>query len=364
MFESKPVTAAATSSISEIMGILENNDVYEVFIEDEKKLGTITVRDILKASDITNMKASSLMTPVIKLSPNDTVGKAARLMSDYRLRALPIGKEMKVGAAVTIQSLCNALLSLKEFAEIRIDKMMKRNLMTVRESDSASKARNLMVKNSIDHLPVLDSGKLCGILLSSHIAFSLVPKERMGRGIYFHERVGLSDLKVSGVMDSDPMVCAPEEKAAEVLKKMLEQGKTYTIIELWGELQGIATYRDFVHFLAEPEKLEVAAYIVGLPSDPFEAELARMKFIREANTLRKSFPDIEEIRSTIKTKKGQSEKHRYEVSVSIRTHGKVHSYSEEGWDLPSIFDSVQAKMKRLLTQRVDKRRRESIRKVW
>jgi CBS domain-containing protein len=362
-FESKPIIASPSSSVSEILGILENRDVYEAFIEDEKKLGIITMRDILKASDISNMKASSLMTPLVKLSPNDSVGRAARLMSDYRLRALPISRESKIDGAVTIQSLCRALLSVKEFVNIRIDKIMRRNVITVKENDSASKARNLMLKNVIDHLPVVDSEKLCGVVLSSHIAFSMLPRERMDRDVYFHKRVGLSDLKVSGLMDPNPLVCGPEEKASETLKKMIEQGKTYAIVGLWGELQGMATYRDFVRFLAEPEKLEVPAYIVGLPDDPFEAELARMKFIREANNLRKSFPNIEEIRSTIKTKKGPSEKHRYEVSVSIRTPGKVHSYSEEGWDLPFIFDSVQNKMKRLLTQRPDKRRKESIRRM-
>jgi ribosome-associated translation inhibitor RaiA len=144
---------------------------------------------------------------------------------------------------------------------------------------------------------------------------------------------------------------------------MIEQDKTYAVAEFGEELQGIVTYRDFVGFLAEPEETAVPAYIIGLPNDPFEAQLAQIKFIKEANALRKSFPNIEEIRATIKTKQVSSGKHRYEVSVSIKTHGKIYAYSADGWDLPLAFDGIQSKMKRLLTQKPDRRRRESIRKL-
>jgi len=74
------------------MGILKHKGAYEVFIEEGDKVSMITMREILKAGDI-SMKASSLMFYVPKLSSDDTVGKAARLMNDYRLRALPIVSE-------------------------------------------------------------------------------------------------------------------------------------------------------------------------------------------------------------------------------------------------------------------------------
>jgi len=361
-FESKPLVASPSSSVSEIIGILQSNEAYEAFIEEGNKTGIVTMRDILKAPDISNMKASSIMTPIVKLSPNETVGKAARLMSDYRLRALPIGRERKIDTAITIQAACQSLLSIKEFGQVRIDKIMKRDPIAVDKNDSMSKARSLMVKHEIDHLPVLDSGKLCGILLSSQIVLSLFPRERLHKGTLSGETAGYSDLKVSGLMDTDVLICGPEEKASEVLKKMIQQRKTYAIVKLWDELQGIATYRDFVGFIAEPEELDVPAYIVGLPSDPFEAELARMKFMREAKTLRRSFPDIEEIRAAIKTKEVASGKRRYEVSVSIKRVGKVYAYSGEGWDLPMVFDEICSKMKRLSTDKPDRRKKETIRR--
>jgi CBS domain-containing protein/ribosome-associated translation inhibitor RaiA len=321
------------------------------------------LRDILKAPDISNMKASSIMVPIARLSPNETVGKAARLMSDYRLRALPLGRERRIEGAVTVQALCQSLLSVKEFGQTRVGRVMKRDPVTVGKNDSFSKARSLMTKHGIDHLPVLDSGKLSGILLSSQLVASMFPKERLSKGTLSGETAGYSDLRVQGLMDTNVLTCGPEEKALTVLRRMIEQRKTYALVKLWDELQGIVTYRDFVGLLAEPEESEVPAYLVGLPDDPFEAHLARTKFLREAKTLYKSFPTIQEIRANIKTKKVSSGKQRYEVAVSITTPGKVHAYSADGWDLPQVFDDVGDKMKRLLARKSDNRHRETIRGV-
>ena len=350
-FKSKPIIVSSTSPISEVMGILKQSSAYEVFIQEGDKVSTITIREILKAADI-SMKVSSLMFYVPKLSPDDTVEKAARLMNDYRLRALPIvNQEGTIEGAVTTKSLSQALLSVRVFRSVKIGKIMTRKPITIDKGESAAKARSIMLKNGIDHLPVLDSGMLCGILLSNHIVLSMFPREGMERGAFVSAPSSHLDIKVSGLMDSNVLVCDPRERASAVLKRMIENEKTYYIVHHWREIQGIVTYRDFAVFLAEPEKLDIPAYIVGLPDDPFEAQLARIKFMRNAKALRKSFPKIEEIRSTIRIRDISGGRCRYEVNVLIRTAEERYIYSQDGWELPSIFDLITNKMMRLLTKK-------------
>lgn len=361
-FRSEPLVLPSASSISEVIGVLQNKSAYQVFIENGSKCGIITLREILKVSDITNTRAASLAIPVSKLSVDETVARAARLMSDYRVRALPTGNEKRIDGSVQIERLCESLLSIKEFRQITIDKIMSRNLVNVNKSESVSKARNLMLRNGIDHLPVLDQGKTVGILLSSQIVASMYPRERLGRDMIFHERANFSDFRISGFMDTNVLSSEPDERAADVLRKMTEQRKTYSLVKFGDELQGIITYRDYVGFLAEPEKIDVPAYIVGLPEDPFEAELARVKFFRESMNLRKAFPEIQEIRSAIKSKQ-QGGRTRYEVSVSVSTPWSVRSYAEGGYDLPLVFDRITSRMKRLLAKRPSKRKKGTLRKV-
>jgi len=106
-------------------------------------------------------------------------------------------------------------------------------------------------------------------------------------------------------------------------------------------------------------------YIVGLPEEPIEASEAKMKFERLSEELCKVYPFIEEIRAVVKSKKAAKTHARYEVSVEIYTPKERHAFSETGYNLASVFDSMGPKMKRLLTERqsrVTGNRRSAIRK--
>lgn len=356
-FESEPLVVSSTSTISEVIGVLQAKDAYEIFIQEGNRVSTITVRGILKASDISNTMVSVLTFPVSRLSRDDSVGKAARLMGEQRLRALPIIEKNSIEGAITAQALSQSLSSLGSLKAISINKIMTRRLLTLNESDRVSTARNVMLKNQIDHLPIMNTSGVCGILLSNHIVFLMLPKKGLEKGAFVSQPSGPFDVKVSGLMDSDLLTCNPKDNIVDVLGNMIEQKKTYALVKIWNELQGIVTYRDFISLLEDPIKLDVPAYIVGLPADPFEADLARKKFMKQAKVLHRSFPKIEEIRATIKTKKVTEYRQRYEVDVLIISRGKGYSYSEWGWELASIFDSITDKMKRLLSKGRARRRR-------
>ncbi|MBI3859264.1 MAG: hypothetical protein HY296_03360 [Thaumarchaeota archaeon] len=95
-------------------------------------------------------------------------------------------------------------------------------------------------------------------------------------------------------------------------------------------------------------------YIVGLPEEPVEASEAKMKFERLSSELVKVFPFIQEIRAVVKSKKASKTHARYEVSVEVYTPRERHAFSETGYNLASVFDSMGPKMKRLLSSRQSK----------
>jgi len=92
-------------------------------------------------------------------------------------------------------------------------------------------------------------------------------------------------------------------------------------------------------------------YIVGLPEEPIEAAEAKMKFERLSLELCKVFPFIEEIRAVVKSKKASKDHARYEVSVEVYTPRERHAFTETGYNLAAVFDSLGPKMKRLLSSR-------------
>ena len=76
-----------------------------------------------------------------------------------------------------------------------------------------------------------------------------------------------------------------------------------------------------------------------------------MKFERLSEELCKVYPFIEEIRAVVKSKKAAKTHARYEVSVEIYTPKDRHAFSETGYNLAQVFDSMGPKMKRLLSER-------------
>lgn len=356
-FESEPLIVSSTFTISEVIGVLQARNAYEVFAQEGNRVSTITLRGILKAADILNTAMSILAFPVSRLSRDDSVGKAARLMGEQRVRALPIIEKNSIKGAITAQTLCQSLSSLGSLTEVSISKVLTRRPLTLTESARMSAARNIMLKNQIDHIPITNMSGVCGILLSNHMLSLMLPKKGLEMGAFVSQPSKPFDVKVTGLMDSDILICSPKDSVADVLRLMMEKKKTYALATIWNELQGIVTYRDFITLLEEPIKLDVPAYIVGLPDDPFEADLARKKFLKQAKVLYRSFSKIEEIRATIKTKKVTKYRQRYEVDVLIIIRGKGYSYSERGWELATIFDSITDKMKRLLSERSPRHRR-------
>ena len=100
-----------------------------------------------------------------------------------------------------------------------------------------------------------------------------------------------------------------------------------------------------------PQAARPPFYIVGLPEEPIEADEAKMKFEKLSTELCKVYPFVEEIRAVVKSKKPAKTHARYEVSVEIYTPKETHSFTETGYNLAAVFDSMGPKMKRLLSSR-------------
>ncbi|HXZ89616.1 MAG TPA: CBS domain-containing protein, partial [Candidatus Dormibacteraeota bacterium] len=221
-----------------------------------------------------------------------------------------------------------------------------------------AKAREILLRRHIDHLPVIGEKRLRGLITSTHIVSLLRNPERVGsRSIRPQTKASL-DFPTGDAMEKNPLTCPPESPAQETLKLVLDNAKTCVLVTQWDELQGIATQRDFMTLLAEVEpEPEAPVFIVGLPEDPFESEATKAKFKRIVRQLQKVFPDILEARSVIKSKhKAGRERGRYEVTVQIRTPKDSFSYSDEGWELPLVYDLITDRLKRVMTKKQKNRR--------
>jgi len=117
----------------------------------------------------------ALMTSVVEtLQVGDSLDRAAHLMKLGHLRHLPVidGEEHLIGL-VTHHGILSAWVSHGHperedphavAAEIPVEMLMERNVLTVSPDTSAALAAALMESSRFGCLPVIDQGKLVGII--------------------------------------------------------------------------------------------------------------------------------------------------------------------------------------------------------
>ncbi|MEM3522837.1 MAG: CBS domain-containing protein, partial [Candidatus Bathyarchaeia archaeon] len=168
-----PIKVDPLTPVSKAISILKELNAYELFVEKLGKIGIVTVRDLLSVKDISKTKVSSIMNFVPKLQPTTSLNVAAKIMMDYRIKALPILENNKLIGQITILSILKAIED-KIPKTIKLSSIMTKNPITLKENDSIAKARRMMIDKKIDHLPITFNGKVLGVLTSSDIVFIMV----------------------------------------------------------------------------------------------------------------------------------------------------------------------------------------------
>lgn len=355
-FLSECIIVEPSMPVSKVIGLMKEEDAYEVFTWVGNRIGTATVRDILRAKNPASMKIENLLSFVPKLSPDTRLFEAARIMADYRLRALPIVQENVIIGKIDVKVLVSKIKD-SALGNITVSKIMTPSPVTITLGERVSKAREMMLRRKIDHLPVERNGRVHGILTSEHIVFNLIVdygSDKYVTGV--SDTLKLLDYPVEAIMETHPLESEPQTSIREVAGRMLAENRSYSLVTLGEELHGIVTYKDFTKLIATKEETGVPVYMVGLPDDPFEAEAAKIKFIRLVNNLSRFLPSILEARSVIKTSSVEGQRRRYEVNVNIRTARETFNYTTGGWDLPALYDEVASAVKRMVTSRKKTRR--------
>lgn len=349
-----PIIISMNEPPSKIISDLVETNSYDIFIELSGKIAALTIRDIIGIKDIKTTRPSLVGKIIPELTRDSVIGEAARIMSHYRMRTLPVVHNGKIEGQVSAKRIVE--LISKHLVENKL-RVLASNLMTsdpivIDSHKSVSSARSIMKRRRIDHLPVVDNGRLVGIITSSDIMKVMLPSERISK-----KSVGINNaedrfsIEVSGLANDNVITANVDESLQVVCERMLSAGSTYCIIKVWDEIQGIITYRDIVALLGEKMEENIPMFIVGLPDEPFDAELAKSKFTNITRFIRKIHPDIEQARCHIKLRSVQGARKRYEIDVHIISpHGNI-SYTNIGWDLAKLFDEMTDSLKKKVSHK-------------
>lgn len=365
----KPLISKATmiepsDTLSNVIRKISKNNAYDVFYLDGKSVLSTNIRILLNAKNITKMKVEHFLYSVPHLAPNDSIRKAANIIAHYRIREVPIVKKNKIIGVVTAKRILK-LLSTKDNKWIKANLIYTQNPTTISSEESLSNARRVMTAKRIDHLPVMNQGKIKQVLTSTHILEFVLPRESQGRTSRGITTLHKLESRIGNIGSTRIPQCSINDDLNKIASSMLTTDTSCCLVTLGDTLQGIITFRDVLGLLSSKIEAPIPLYIVGLPEDQKNVNLISKKFEITLKRLQKVYSEIQEARVSIRQQRTGSKKEgKYEVSIMITTpHHAPLIHSSVGFDLSQVLEELSQKLLRTLSKRAKRRSKTSIRKI-
>lgn len=119
------------------------------------------------------MKVRDIMTnPAIHISPGESVEVAARTLTQYNIGSLPVcGADGKICGVVTDRDLVTRCMASGRLpAQTTVREVMTSRVLSVQPDTETGVAAHLMGRQQVRRLPVVENGRLCGMVSLGDLA--------------------------------------------------------------------------------------------------------------------------------------------------------------------------------------------------
>jgi CBS domain-containing protein len=226
--------------------------VLAVLDEKGKYVGMITRRAILRSRvDFTMAKVRPLMQVAPQVSPDMPLGELAKLMIGSGMRQLPLFDKGKLLGFVTDEDIIHAAAG-DEWGRGAVEKVMTRAPHTIESGRSVGAVFGLMREYGISHVPVMESGRLVGMVSIEDILENIYwPQRRQTTGDIVGEKIETLGIAVKGIMASPVITVDSKTSLRDAEKQMHDHDVSCLCIVSGDRLVGILTKLDFLEPISQ-----------------------------------------------------------------------------------------------------------------
>ncbi len=251
LMTSYPVSVAPRTSLREAMALMDEHDVRHLpVLQDERLVGLVSDRDLLTATGwLTPADAGEhpgaehlsdvMHTDLTLVGPDDTVVTAAVAFTVQRIGCLPVLENGRlVGILTEIDMLmaywrmCHDGLVDGDVDPV-IATLMSTRMWTVAPATFVSEAAAIAREHGVHHLPVVDDGRLVGILSDRDL------RAAVGTG---HEL----DATAPSMMTTDPVTLDSQARLSQAAELMASYKISGLPVVDEGRMVGIVTLTDLL----------------------------------------------------------------------------------------------------------------------
>lgn len=129
----------------------------------------------------------------------------------------------------------------------KVKDYMSSPVYVIEKNEPIQRARNLMFKYGIGRLPVLENGKLVGIVTKYDIT------NRLNQAAPEWRRRPIDKVPIQIVMTEKPITIYQDATMSQAAELMVENGISGLPVEKDGEIMGVVTSRDMIRYFAEQD---------------------------------------------------------------------------------------------------------------
>lgn len=124
------------------------------------------------------LQVNDIMTPeIVTVSPNASIGDAIELLLARRISGLPVTTADGRLVGILTEFALLALAYDKNVANHTVSDHMTHDVLTVDATDSVNKVADLCIVHRVRRLPVLEQGRLVGLVSRRDVLESLYQAE-------------------------------------------------------------------------------------------------------------------------------------------------------------------------------------------
>ena len=193
---------------------------------------------------------------IVSLTPDSPLSKAAAIVLDNRVGAVPVVKGQELAGIVTTTDLLRACFGRDADSDFRVpdgmsvEDAMSKDVRTASPETQLADAIDLCKGSSVRHLPIVDDGSLVGMISDRDLRFGLGQEIISDMLAQEEGRLEITQTPISALMSLQVVTIEAGEPLARAAELMLEHGFSALPVVRGGALVGIVTNTDILRSCA------------------------------------------------------------------------------------------------------------------
>ncbi len=255
------ITVDKDQNVSDALKLLRKNKISRLPVLNNKQLvAIVSERDIAKklgSSKYESMPASRLHVSSVMVKDVITVPQTMRLfevgkiMLENGIGSVPVMDDDKMVGIVSKADFV-ALAVDGDYDKIITKDLMSKEIISISPSERLVHARRLSIDSKVGRLPVIDEGKLVGMITSKDLMRAFIDFRKSVPEKY--QKSQIKEVLVENFMSTNPTVVEKDTSISKVAKIMVDTGYNGLPVVDNDEVVGIITQTDILRLITKLEE--------------------------------------------------------------------------------------------------------------